>query len=438
MKKKLFWTIAALSLINSVFAATEMSVIQNDGTITKYDVREIKEIVFTEVTKNPASEDILAVDESETPLKFIFLSDSTVEVKQDGSYKVLDSIAIPDKVIINGEEYSVTSIGHDAFRGCRMENISIPSSITHIDTSAFNSCTWLTSIEIPSQVSEIEATAFLGCDKLTSIQVDSDNPYFTSLDGVLFNKNKTEIICVPKGIKGQYSIPSGVTIIGDDAFYGCDYLTAIEIPSSVTRIGEGAFGSCDQLTSIEIPSNVTSIELGAFAQCSELREVKILSSNAEIGYGAFQFCSKLESINLPDETSYIGESAFSGCSSLTSIKLPSNITTINTASFSGCTELKKVEIHEGVVSIEESAFYKCENLVDIELPSTLTHIGPRVFANCSSLTEITIPSSVETIEHLAFYECKNLNVTINNTEKNISVGTKAFYGVKSVNYQSIP
>ena len=128
--------------------------------------------------------------------------------------------------------------------------MTIPNSVTSIGYWAFYECTGLTSIEIPNSVTSIGYDAFERCTGLTSINVASDNPNYCSVNGVLFNKNRTMLISYPGGKQGVYSIPNSVTSIGEGAFCECYGLTSVTIPGSVTGIGDGAFYECSGLTSI--------------------------------------------------------------------------------------------------------------------------------------------------------------------------------------------
>ena len=224
----------------------------------------------------------------------------------------LTSITIPS---------SVTNIGACAFEDCTgLTSITIPSSVTSIGDYTFSGCSGLTSITIPSGVTSIEDNAFRGCSSLTGIWVDSNNvTYASDNNGVLFNKNKTSLICCPAGYSGAYTIPSSVTSIGDGAFKDCLGLTSITIPSSVTSIGGGAFYRCSGLTSITIPSSVTSIGNYTFSDCSGLTSITISSSVTSIGYYTFFGCSGLTSITIPSSVTSIGDYAFKDCSGLTSI-----------------------------------------------------------------------------------------------------------------------
>jgi hypothetical protein len=181
----------------------------------------------------------------------------------------LTSITIPS---------GLTSIGEMTFFNCSaLTSVTIPNGVISIGNFAFGSCTGLKSITIPSSVTSIENNIFQDCTGLTNITVDSSNPSFCSESGVLFNKDKTTLIYWPRGKTGSYTIPDGVTAIGDYAFYYCSGLTSVTIPSSVTSIGGSAFQHCTGLTSITIPNSVTSIVNLAFWDCDSLTIVYIPS-----------------------------------------------------------------------------------------------------------------------------------------------------------------
>ena len=201
----------------------------------------------------------------------------------------LTSITIPN---------SVTRIASWAFYYCTgLTSITIPDSVTSIGDWAFYRCTGLTSITIPNSVTSIGDLAFEDCTGLTSINVASDNNYYSGNSGVLFNKEKTELIRYPEGkSETSYTIPNSVTRIGYGAFYGCTGLTSITIPSSVTSIGEGAFEDCTGLTSITLGNSVTSIERWAFGHCTGLTSITIPNSVTSIRERAFEYCSGLKDV----------------------------------------------------------------------------------------------------------------------------------------------
>ena len=236
-------------------------------------------------------------------LSVIFsISASAYDVEVDGIYYNLISkgnvaevtkgdnlytgdITIPSSINVNEVEYSVTSIGDEAFSGCSgLTSVTIPNSVTTIESNAFNSCSGLTSVTIPNSVTTIESSAFYGCSGLTSI-----------------------------------TIPNSVTSIGGGAFSFCSGLTSITIPSSVTSIGEYAFNGCIGLTSITIPSSVTSIESNVLWNCSSLTSITIPNSVTSIGSQAFYGCSSLTSVTIPSSVTIIGDNAFASCPKLENV-----------------------------------------------------------------------------------------------------------------------
>ena len=170
----------------------------------------------------------------------------------------LKSITIPS---------SVTTIGGSAFAVCSsLTSVTIPSSVTSIGDIAFSDCERLTNVSISSSVMYIGGGAFWGCSSLTSITVENRNPYYASIDGILFDKNIRTIIKYPDGKTARtYTIPSSVTTIGGGAFYNCSNLTSITIPSSVTSVGWDAFYWCHDLTSVTL-SRRTQVREGEFPE----------------------------------------------------------------------------------------------------------------------------------------------------------------------------
>ena len=269
----------------------------------------------------------------------------------------LSSITIPN---------SVKSIGKRAFSACvNLTSINIPDSVTSIEDSAFWECYSLTSVNIPDSVTSIGECTFLNCNSLTSITVDLNNSNYSSQDGVLFNKNKTELIQYPSGkAETTYTIPNSVISIGNWAFSGVS-LTSVIIPNSVTSIGESAFAGCCSLASVNIPDSVTSI-----------------------GYQAFGSCTSLTSIVLHNNITDIGEYAFFHCENLISITIPNSVTSIRGGAFIGCGSLTSVTIPDGVTNIEDAAFASCDNLTNVTIPNSVTSIGHGVFENCTNFKDV--------------------------------------------------
>ena len=372
----------------------------------------------------------------------------------------LTSITIPD---------SVTRIGKSVFYDCRnLTRITMSNSVMWIGEEAFNGCNRLTSITIPNSVTSIGEKAFYRCSALTTIYVAEANKFYSSVDGVLFNKDKTELICYPPSkVDDSYNIPNSVKSIGNSAFEDCKKLTNIKIPDSVTCIGNRAFGyctnlsritipdsvtyisgytfySCKSLKSITIPDSVTSIGKGAFAYCASLTRVEIPNSVTSIGEDAFEWCERLTSITIPDGVTSIGGYAFWCCLRLKSITIPDSVTSIGDYTFYDCTSLISITILDSVTRIGNSAFYGCKSLTSITIPSGVTSIGKSAFLGCESLTSITIPSSVTSIGNSAFSDCNSSLVIRGNTNSeaeryakgNNIIFKSAGYSVPAINIKS--
>ena len=200
-----------------------------------------------------------------------------------------------------------------------LETVILPKSVTLIGNAAFQGCGGLTSITIPNNVTSIGEGAFGGCTGLKKFVVSEENPNYSALDGVLFNKDKTILLAYPNASSGVYSIPNGVTSIGNAAFQGCRGLTSVTIPNTVTSIGNSAFFDCSGLTNITIGSSVTSIGGSAFFRCYGLTSVTIPNSVTSIGERAFQECDGLTSVTIGSGVTQIQWHAFWNCTGLTEI-----------------------------------------------------------------------------------------------------------------------
>ena len=373
-----------------------------------------------------------------------------------------------------GDNSQLTSIGFSAFYSCtNLTSIEIPSSVTSIDSSAFYSCTNLTSIEIPSSVTSIGSSAFRSCSnlititipnsvrsigdyafsectKLENITVDPINATYSSVDGVLFNKNKTQLIQYPIGnTRLQYTIPSSVTMIKNDAFYNCSTLETVifEDNSQLESIGSSAFYNCNSLKEVYITnidawamtdfssSYANPIYYGADLYLNDdlITEVTLTVATKIEDYAFYDY-SNLTSITISSSVTSIGNNAFDNCSSLRTVIFEENsqLTSIGEDAFSGCSNLTSITIPSGVTIIGEWAFYSCSSLTSIEIPNSVTSIGKYAFYCCSILTRIEIPSSVTSIGDSAFRDCYALAEVYNystsfTVSKNSSNGYLGYY-----------
>ena len=175
-------------------------------------------------------------------------------------------------------------------------------------------------IYIPKSVICLNGNPFVCWDG----KLECLSPNFIYEDGVLFDKDKSEIISFRNQKIKSYIIPDSVTNIGERAFELCRSLSEVIIPSSVTSIGRSAFGGCDSLRSVVIPDSVASIGDWAFWSCGSLSKIVIPSSVTSIGRSAFEGCNSLRSVVIPDSVTSIGDSAF-GSWALSRCKFPDNL-----------------------------------------------------------------------------------------------------------------
>ena len=280
-----------------------------------------------------------------------------------------------------------------------VKKVTIKDGVTSVGDGAFRYCVGLINTTIPKSVAGIGEESFYGCDSLINIDVDRNNLDYSSINGDLYNKGRTELVQYAIGKNDAlFDIPDGVISIRNSAFSFCSNLTGVTIPGSVTDIGEHAFMSCSSLINITIPSSVSRIGDGAFASCSSLPDIVIPSGVMDIGGSAFVGCRSLVSITISDSVSRIGDSAFRGCVSLTNIDVDSN--NPNYRSVSGNLYSK-----DGTKLIRYAVGKKD---VLFNIPDSVTDIGIDAFCGCDSLTSIMIPVSVISIDGRAFEECANL------------------------------
>ena len=346
----------------------------------------------------------------------------------------LTSVEIPN---------SVTSIGGSAFYNCSgLTSVTIPNSVTSIGSSAFYNCSGLTSVTIGNSVTNIGDYAFSGCRGLASIEIPNSvtsigenafrfvnnlvysgsatgSPWGAKsvngyVDGYLVYSDdaKTILVGCSSAAKGEITIPSSVTNIGNSAFSGCTDLTSVTIPNSVTNIGNSAFSGCTDLTSVTIPNSVTSIGSSAFYNCSGLTSVTINSNT--IVSAQYKNGSSLKDIFGDQVTTYIigndvtsiGQRAFYHCTSLTSVTIPNSVTSIGFEAFRGCTSLTSIEIPNGVISLAQGAFYSCSSLTSVTIPTSVTSIAWWAFSGCTGLTSVLI-SDIAAWCNIDFYNTES-------------------------------
>ena len=415
-------------------------------------------------------------------------------------FKNLKNIVIPDSVV-SISKYSFTGtkyynddsnwqdgqlyINHalicvkaDSAKG----EFKIKDGTTVIADGAFSDDEFnITSIYIPESVKGIPEGTFCSFDYLKSIAVNQNNKYYTSDNGVLFNKTKTVLITYPQGAENEsYSIPKDVKTIGGDAFSGCSHLSNIIISDEVTSIGSGAFSSC-KISSITIPDSVTHIGAYAFRFCDNLNKINMSSNIESVGTDAFEgtayydnksnwdngvlyvgaaliainadltgtyqvkdstrviagdaFSScGLTEVSLPDGLVNIGDYVFASCDTLESVIIPDTVTEMGSGVFRACRNLKKVVLSNALTVVPSCAFMGCEKLESIRIPDSVTEIGEWAFCSCTAMEKVVFSESLATIRRKAFGECSKMS-SIRLPDSVKVIENEAFYkctGLKSL------
>jgi len=299
----------------------------------------------------------------------------------------------------------------------KIKRVIIEEGITSIGMRVIFSCDNLTSISLPQSLTTIGSYSIGECSSLVTIEVAYNNPNFSSVDGILYNKDKTTLIRFPEGKQSVSVWPSSITTIGVGAFGGCRKIVSISLPESLIYIESFAFRDCINLVSIILPESLTTIGSAAFSNCSNLVSITLPHSFETFIFmrTAFQLCEKLVSIDVvnsnpnfssvdgilydkdktmlllfprgkqsisivPNSVTAIGDYAFAGCKYLKEITIPNSVKYIGYASFEQ-SGLTSVTIHASIERIYSWAFTKCPKLKTIIFEGPIGSMGNNIFTD---------------------------------------------------------
>lgn len=410
---------------------------------------------FTSATNLTA----IKVDPSNTKFK----DEDGVVLTQDGKTLVAYPFArrgVPDPnyngplaTMHAGEVYtipnSVETIAKGAFAQVQHITAVKLNNVKKTSAGAFYSVRNLRNVELGASVETIEDGAITGSPDFTRFAVDSNNPNYTAdAEGIIYTKNKEELVLYPSGRAGEYSTLPTTKKIRKRAFYYAQKVTKVNFnsalenidndafqvttalneitfaaPSNLTRIGTWVF-YMSGLTKLELPASLKEIGSTAFSKNNNLKTVTVAANSQleSIGTSAFSDNSNLESFTFEGSTALktIRGNAFSNDTKLASFDVPANVETINRAAFDGTSSMKHVTFQAPakIKTIGEAAFQNANALENIDLPEGLLEIKKDAFNKCTSLTEIGIPSTVTTIDPTGFQQAEKLerfDVNKNNT-----------------------
>lgn len=362
-----------------------------------------------------------------------------------GYAKKLTDLTIPD---------SMREIGKQAFMNCtalRSVTFAEDGQDLSFGDKAFLNCTGITEIRLPASVQELSLSVFDGCSGIMKVTVDPNNQKYTDIDGVLFTKDKSEILFYGVGRSAEsYTLPAETTAygatsfknnpylksviitanivkIGDSAFYGCTKLSELvfEAAEAELEIGSCAFQNCSALTSVELPARLKKIGDHLFDGATSLTNVTSLASGLTYVGGYAFYKTVITAFNVPDTVTYIGTYAFA-YTALTEINLPDNLETLGSYAFCD-TNLTSVTVpgnlktkitNPDAVTDKNDPYYgkllgarvfsNCKQLKTVTLKSGNTYVSDWMFGGCDKLTAITIPNTVESIGQRAFSSCTAL------------------------------
>lgn len=453
---------------------------------------------------------------------YLITGPNSVEVTYDraGIVTYSGNVVVPSTVSHNGVTYNVTGIGTKAFKGSyQLNSVTMPQSITYISNCAFAHCGALstvnipesvttigdsaffslpiTELTIPASVTSIGLNAFMSCENITSLTWNA-RECWTNGDmptpGITQLTIGNEVKVIPShlaynSVITSLAIPSSVTIIDREAFYGCANLTSLTVPENVASIGDKAFYGLSQLTSLSwnasecwtngnMPTTgITQLAIGdgvkvlpyQLAAESQITSVNIPSSVIHIAPGAFYNCDELASVVIPDNVVTIGGYAFYWCHDLKEVTIGKNVSAMDMFAF-GYTPIETLHWNARHVTspmqFETNDYYednsyvidyyyvtsltigdevevlpdyfaKHSQITSVDIPASVTSIGVQAFNCCSRLANVTLTGNLRTVGDAAFADCNSLNdVTL--PEGLTSVGESAFSSCSQFRNLSIP
>lgn len=295
-------------------------------------------------------------------------------------------------------EEGIEEISGRAFDSCsKVKEWKLPKSLKRIGPCAFRNIS-VEEFNIPENVESIAAT-FISSSNLSRINVDSNNKYFTSVDGILFDKDNTRLIKYPENRDGNsYEVPNTVKTIDANAFISCKNLQTIVIADSVEKIGDSAFDG-SKLKTINLGGGITNISNKPFYGAWNLTNINVITENDKYESENGILFNKGKTILIKYPPAIINGEVY---------EIPNTVVEIGPQSFYR-SQIKNVIIPSSVKKIGSESFFQCYNLEEVNLPEGLERIEWRALYGCHKIKTIVVPSSVTFIDGGAFNNMGRIN-----------------------------
>ena len=340
-----------------------------------------------------------------------------------------------------------------------VSGIGDPKANTNEPSHSFHAA--VGTLHIPKTVSEIYPAALTAAG-IHDFSVDEESPYFSSVDGILYDKAGTTLIAYPSGrAETSFTVPEGTIAVGNRAFFDNEVLQEIILSDSVKTIEEYAFMSCDNLQHVDFGA-VTTIERGAFQVCSSLSPADISDKIEVIGDYAFFRNAAVNEITIPASVTSVGAKAFGGCQvsafivdpqnqmlvsadgvllskdgktfiqlpdakQITSFTVPDGVETISRYAFADNPYIQEIILPDSVTGIEGGAFSACQNLLKVQIPDSVASIGTGLFQRSDLLEEFNIPASVDSLAEDFFRNTVIKKVTVKDDHPRYEVTDDILY-----------
>lgn len=337
---------------------------------------------------------------------------------------------------------TVKAIGFMAFANCeKLKTVTLNNGLTEIGGGAFSYCKSLEKITIPETVKKLDGSSFAYCPSLKSITVSSKNKYFSSdASGVLYNKNKTELLKYPTArTSTSYTVASSTKTIAQQAFEKANNLTKIVLPANLTRIEDYAFGYSEKLASVTAPKKLTSLGENTFAGTAwynKLPKGPVYFAKAFYGYKG---TAPSGTFTVKDGTSCIASYALRAQKKITKIVLPSTVADIGKGAFKDCIRLKSINIPNKVKEIKDETFSNCQKLDSLTLSAYVVSIGDEALSD-TGLKTLKILNPACKISQNVFRNFSgeyNLNMTVYGYNGSTAKKLASTYSLEFTAYKNI-